>query len=140
MVMDRFLKCIGLCIVALALWYGWAGCGSSTGSADDKEVALCSQPVYHQGAEEYSFSGMSVSCPNAELAENTGRVQFLNSLRIQRLSLNEYLSTLKSWGALLAQRFASLSQHREKQVGATVCTRESQVCDYYVFALRKILI
>ena len=83
---------------------------------------------------------MQVTTRDAEVAENTGRLHFLNSLRVQRLSVAQYLASLKSWVTHLSDWVASLSLHREKLFDLPAGLCGPQVCDYYVFMLRKILI
>ena len=47
---------------------------------------------------------------------------------------------LKGWVDKIAQREAVLSLHREKLFDATAYYRCQPVCEYYIFALRRILI
>lgn len=138
--MNRFVKCIGFLIVALAMWQMRGDGSVPVTTAGDPDAVVSLLPVYPPQLAVSCFFSMPLSAPNAELAENTGRIQFLNYLRVQRSSVAEYLSSLKGWVTLLSHRVASLFLHREKLFDTVPVVCGSQVCDYYVFTLRRILI
>lgn len=139
-VMEKVSRYIGFCLVAVALWLFSAHVGVSE-QMDGRHAVVHPVPVsYHLESDRGTQCFLPLDVPDAEVAENTGRLHYLNTLRVQRLSVAEYLASLKSWVTYLSRWVASLSLHREKLSESVAGLHGRQVCDYYVFMLRKILI
>lgn len=138
--MDKILRYIVFCVVLLALWLCSAYVSVPTKMDGQCVAAHSASMSYHLESDHGVKCFMQVTTRDAEVAENTGRLHFLNSLRVQRLSVAQYLASLKSWVTHLSDWVASLSLHREKLFDLPPGLGGPQVCDYYVFMLRKILI
>ena len=124
--MGRYLKFIGFLVLAFIVWQT-SGAAFADGSS--------------AGAEEsMDIRTVPVAAPHQEEASNNGHVQLLTMSRIQRSYITEYIFSLKDWVDKIAQREAVLSLHREKLFDATAYYRCQPVCEYYIFALRRILI
>ena len=78
--------------------------------------------------------------PDAELAGMGGHVHSLTILPYPAFFYYGIYLFIKGLGDKLAQREAVLSLHREKLFDATAYYRCQPVCEYYIFALRRILI
>ena len=112
---------------------------SSAGAEESMDIRTVPVAAHHQ--EEACFTSPRLPyLPVAELASNNGHVQLLTMSRIQRSYITEYIFSLKDWVDKIAQREAVLSLHREKLFDATAYYRCQPVCEYYIFALRRILI
>lgn len=78
--------------------------------------------------------------PEAELLNNCALTYQITMSRIQRVNVAEYVLSLKGLVQTLANRVAALSQH----FGRIYDTTTSYYChpssNYYVFALRRIII
>lgn len=78
--------------------------------------------------------------PDAELAGAGMHVQQITMSRLQRISILEYLFSLKSLSQRLADRDAVLSQHWCRLYDTTTDYCCHPVSEYYVFALRRIIV
>ena len=126
--MGRYLKFIGFLVLAFIVWQTSGAAfadGSSAGAEESMDIRTVPVAAHHQ--EEACFTSPRLPyLPVAELASNNGHVQLLTMSRIQR--------------SYITQREAVLSLHREKLFDATAYYRCQPVCEYYIFALRRILI
>lgn len=77
---------------------------------------------------------------DAEIASSGGTSQLLTFSRAQRLYTSEYILSLKDVVERIAQREDALSLHREKLFDTSAFYRCSPASEYYVFALRRIII
>lgn len=127
-------------VLALALWQT-ASDTFADKTADAGQTVNGLNLAMHQQSGTYIATPQLPYLPEAELA-GTGGVQshLSNFSRIQRISISEYIFSLKDWIDKLTQRAAVLSLHREKLYDATAYYRCQPVCEYYIFTLRRILI
>lgn len=137
--MAKILRFIGFLVLVLALWQTASDTFTvfSVGAdqtVNDKDV------VVHQQSTTCIATPQLPYLPEAELAGSGGQSQLSNFSRIQRLSITEYIFSLKDCIDKLTQREAALSLHREKLYDATAYYRCQPVCEYYIFTLRRILI
>lgn len=77
---------------------------------------------------------------DAEIASSGGTSQLLTFSRAQRLYTSEYILSLKDVVERIAHREDALSLHREKLFDTSAFYRCSPASEYYVFALRRIII
>lgn len=77
---------------------------------------------------------------DAEIASSGGTSQLLTFSRAQRLYTSEYILLLKDVVERIAHREDALSLHREKLFDTSAFYRCSPASEYYVFALRRIII
>lgn len=145
MIMARFLRFIGFLVLALALWQTasdtFIGRPIDDGKCvNEKCVNEKATVIYHQQKETCIAVPQLPYLPEAELAGFSGQSQLLTFLRIQRSSALDCIFSLKGWVNMLSQREAVLTLHREKLYDATAYYRCNPVCEYYIFALRRILI
>lgn len=78
--------------------------------------------------------------PDAELAGTGIQLQQITTSRLQRINVLEYIFSLKSLTQRLADRDAVLSQHRGRLYDTTTCYYCHPASEYYVFALRRIIV
>lgn len=129
-----------------ALW----GCMSDTFTAKVVEASrVASQSVVEEEGtfpQTDAWQGCYISTPrspyvaDAELASTGGHIQLLTSSRVQRLYTTEYFLSLKGILEQRAQCEGALSLHRSKLFDSSAFYRCSPVSEYYVFALRRIII
>lgn len=139
--MGRYLKIIGLLVLALALWQTsgtvfTSDGGVSTGDSTDIQAVTAA----HSQDGTCFTSPQLPYLPVAELASNSGHLHSLAMSRIQRSYTAEYIFSLKYWVDKLARREAVLSLHKEKLYDSTAYYGCKPVCEYYIFTLRRILI
>lgn len=77
--------------------------------------------------------------PEAEIVTGL-QTQQVSISRIQRMHITEYFLSLKNMVQRVADREASLSQHLGKIYATTTSYFCNPASDYYVFALRHIII
>lgn len=77
--------------------------------------------------------------PAAELVAGL-QTQQMSMSRIQRIQLGQYFISLKSWILDMSDRKASLTQHQSRLYTTTFSYFCYPVSEYYVFALRRIII
>lgn len=77
---------------------------------------------------------------DAEIASSGGTSQLLTFSRAQRLYTSEYILSLKDVVERIAHREDALALHREKLFDTSAFYRCSPASEYYVFALRRIII
>lgn len=137
--MVKFLKFIGLLVLALALWQT-AGDAFAVKKGDaGKHMAENAAAVYHQGEACVSAPQLPY-LPDAELSGISGQSHLLSLARIQRFITTEYLFSLKEYAGKRTQCEAVLSLHREKLYDTTAYCHCQPACEYYIFTLRRILI
>lgn len=144
--MARFLKVILPLILLFALW------GSVSDAFTAKVVdasGIASQSMMGEEGDMLrndAWQGCYIAAPqlpyvsDAELASTGGHTQLLTSSRAQRLYTTEYFLSLKG---VVEQRVLcedALSLHRSKLYDTGAFYRCSPVSEYYVFALRRIII
>ncbi len=141
MFMSRYLKIVGILVLALTVWQTSNAIftvGSTVSVADTADIQA--RAAAHCQDEVCFTAPQLPYLPVAELASNNGHVQLLAMSRIQRYYITEYIFSLKDRVSELARREAVLSLHREKLFNATAYYRCQPVCEYYIYALRRILI
>ena len=104
--MGRYLKIIGLLVLALALWQTSGAVftsdgGVSTGDSTDIQAVTAA----HSQDGTCFTSPQLPYLPVAELASNSGHLHSLAMSRIQRSYTAEYIFSLKDWVDKLARRF-----------------------------------
>lgn len=144
--MARFLKIILSLVLLATLW----GCMSDTFAAKvAEESCIASQPVVDEEGgfpQADAWQGYYITTPrspyvaDAELASAGGHIQLLTSSRAQRLYTTEYILSLKGILEQRAQCEGALSLHRSKLFDSSAIYCCSPVSEYYVFALRRIII
>lgn len=140
-VMAKYLRYIGLLVLALALWQTASGSFIGKELVGDQGIADIQTLSARNQQDGACFSSPQLPyLPDAELAGTSGHTQWLTSSRVQRSSTTEYIFSLRDWVDKLAQHEAVLSLHREKLYDATAYYRCQPVCEYYIFTLRRILI
>ena len=131
--MAKFVKVILFLLFAIAL-HSVAGNLSTEKSVEtqkyDFACAAHSQKV---------TSAQLPYLPEGELSSATQSYQIMTS-RIQRISLLEYSMSLKALALKLSSREAALVQHRGRIYGTTTSYYCHPASEYYVFALRRIII
>lgn len=139
--MAKYIKFIVLLVLTLALWQtaGNTFIGS-TSIDEEKSVDIQAVTTNHQQNDACFTTPQLPYLPDAELAGTSSHTQLLSFSRIQRATTTEYIFSLKDWVDKIAQYQAILSLHREKLFDATAYYRCHPVCEYYIFALRHILI
>lgn len=135
--MVRFLRLTGFLVILFALWQV-ASTTFTEKSADDsmcrKELTIrCHKQGSIVSVPQYPYF------PEAELAGSVTQPQLLTFLRVQRSMFTECAYSLKDRMDLLVQCIATLCLHSEK-LHHTTYYRCQPMCEYYVFALRRILI
>lgn len=110
--------------------------------ATAKDFAVTGKGMAEQGRQSASSitAPQLPYLPDAELADIGERMRLPGYCRIQRSSTTEYVFSLREWVGRLALRAAVLSLHREKLYDVTAYHPCQPVCEYYIFALRRILI
>lgn len=140
MIMAKYLRFIGFLVFAFALWQTasdmFIGRTIDEGKCVNEKAAV----IYHQQTETCIAVPQLPYLPEAELAGFSGQSQLLTFLRMQRSSATDCIFSLKDWMNMLSLREAVLTLHREKLYDATAYYRCNPVCEYYIFALRRILI
>ena len=96
--MGRYLKIIGLLVLALALWQTsgtvpTSDGGVSTGDSTDIQAVTAA----HSQDGTCFTSPQLPYLPVAELASNSGHLHSLAMSRIQRSYTAEYIFSLKDW-------------------------------------------
>ena len=124
--MGRYLKIIGLLVLALALWQT-----SGTVPTSDGGVSTGDSTDIQAVTAAHSQDGTCFTSPH---------LHSLAMSRIQRSYTAEYIFSLKDWVDKLARREAVLSLHKEKLYDSTAYYGCKPVCEYYIFTLRRILI
>lgn len=140
MIMAKFLRFIGFLVLAFALWQTASDTFIGRTIDEGKCVNEKATVIYHQQKETCIAVPQLPYLPEAELAGFSGQSQLLTFLRIQRSSATDCIFSLKDWVNMLSKREAVLTLHREKLYDATAYYRCNPVCEYYIFALRRILI
>lgn len=139
--MVKYIKFIGLLVLALAFWQTLSNSFIGTGLVSEKEsVDIHAVTVKHQADKTCFTSPQLPYLPDAELASSNGHMQLLTFPRVQRSYITEYLFSLRDCGEKLAQREAVLSLHKEKLFDTTTYYRCHPVCEYYIYTLRRIII
>lgn len=78
--------------------------------------------------------------PDAELAGTGMQLHQITLSRIQRINASEYLLSLKSLAQKLVEREAALTQHQGRIYNTTTSYFCHPASEYYVFALRRIIV
>ena len=131
--MGRYLKIIGLLVLALALWQTSGTVFTSDGGVITEDSTDIQAVTAAHSQDGTCFTSPQLPyLPVAELASNSGH--------LQRSYTAEYIFSLKDWVDKLARREAVLSLHKEKLYDSTAYYGCKPVCEYYIFTLRRILI
>lgn len=131
--MTKFVKVILFLLFTVAL-HGIAN-NVFTGKQVETEDHAITYAMNHQGqisAPEYPYT------PVAELTNLQSHQ--LSVTRIQRVQLGEYFTSLKSALQCCAYHENSLSQHLGRIYNTTTSYNCQPASEYYVFALRRIII
>ncbi|MDD3040588.1 hypothetical protein [Bacteroides sp.] len=131
--MAKFVNIILFLLLAVAL-HGIAN-NISNENVEQNEYAGTISLVHQDqiGAPQLPY------LPVAELTSNLQSHQISMS-RVQRVQTGEYFFLLKNFLQNWAKRESSLSLHREKIYATTVSCYCQPACEYYVFALKHIII
>lgn len=132
--MNRFTKIILFLLFAFLL-NGVSNHCFAVQYANGAPYALISE-----GEQQDNIS--KPKAPHWPEAEIVSGLQFhhITMTRVQRVQLGQYFLSLKSWILDLADRKSSLSQHQRHLYKTTFSYFCYPVSEYYVFALRRIII
>lgn len=131
--MAKFVKILLFLLLTFAL-YGIASNVSAEQVEEHKSVVAFSGI----GQDELGLPELPLH-PVADLNSNL-HTNHLSMTRVQRAQANEYISSLKNVLLSCASRESSLSQHRKRLFTTTTSYFCHPVSEYYVFALRRIII
>lgn len=124
-------------LFAVAL-YAAANEVSAMKNADEKAHMVL--PVQNEGVQATLSAVQLPYFPDAELAGTGMQIQQITTSRLQRINVLEYIFSLKSLSQKLADRDAVLSQHRCRLYDTTTSYYCHPASEYYVFALRRIIV
>lgn len=131
--MEKIVKVILFLLLSVAL-HGVVGNAFTEKPVNEKENAI-TYSLEKQGR----FNSPDTPCfPIAELTNLQSHQ--LSVTRIQRVQMGEYFSTLKNLLQCCADRDNSLSQHLGRIYNTTTSYYCQPPSEYYVFALRHIII
>lgn len=136
--MAKFVKMILFLLFAVALH-----CVASDFFAEKSVKEECRAAVLslEHGVSETAVARVqSPQFPVAELAGGGIQTQQVVTSRIQRIHATQYILSLKSLGQKLVDCEAALSQNRQRLYDNTTSYCCHPVNDYYVFALRRIIV
>lgn len=152
--MANFLKAILFLVLAIVLG-GSVSDAFTTEMVDKIVLTFCfdagedaSLPDVEEGGA-MAWSDIQRDCisapqkpyfSDAEPVTASGHIQLLTFSHAQRLYTTEDTYSLKEMVEQLAFREGALSLHREKLFDTSAFYRYCPVCEYYVFALRRIII
>lgn len=98
-------------------------------------------PIQNEDVQATTLSAVQLPYfPDAELAGIGIQFQQVTMSRLQRINVLEYIFSLKSLSQKLADRDAALSQHKGRLYDTTTCYNCHPASEYYVFALRRIIV
>lgn len=136
--MGKFIKVI-LCLLFAIAIYATANEVSARNGADGETHT--SLTIQNEGTiRTVLTSARPPYLPEAELAGTGMQMQQITFSRLQRISALEYLFSLKGLSQRLSDRDAMLSQHQSRLYATTTDYGCHPVSDYYVFALRRIIV
>ncbi|WP_294627851.1 hypothetical protein [uncultured Bacteroides sp.] len=131
--MAKFVRIILFLLLAVT-FHGMAGNTFTERTVEEAE-SVVDYPVYHTGdinAPEYPYS------PVAELTNLQSHQT--PATRIQRVQLREYITTLRNLLQCCAKCDDCLTQHWGRIYNTTTSYYCQFSSEYYVFALRRMLI
>ena len=131
--MAKFIKVILLLLFAVAL-HGVANNFFAEKPVETQEHAQ----VYKVDSQQVSTAQLPY-LPEGELSSASQSHQIAAS-RIQRINLLEYSTSLRALAQQLQQRDAALAQHWGRIYDTTTSFSCHPASEYYVFALRRIII
>lgn len=134
--MAKYIKILALfvvCMVALAGTTRYGVSDEQEKLGDVSAVSFQKEGQVYVGLPQFPFS------PVAEIADGL-QLQHISSCRLQRAQLGQYLLSLKSVVNILANIQASLSCHSKRDCSVNLAYSHQPPCEYYVFALRHIII
>lgn len=131
--MDKYVKVILSVLFAMIL-YGMTDNFSADQQVESQRYAL----VCKAESQELSSAQLPY-LPEGELTSAAQSHQVVTP-RVQRASFLEYSLLLKSLMQKLSVREGALSQHWGRIYDTTTSYKCHSVSDYYVFALRRIII
>ena len=135
--MMKFIKVI-LCLLFAVVLYAAASEISAKEYADADAYATL--PVQNKELQATITAVKFPYSPDAELA-GAGMTAYQISLsRIQRINMLDYVFSVKSISQKLADRDAVLSQHQCRLYDSTTSYCCHPASEYYVFALRHIIV
>lgn len=135
--MLKYIKTILFLLFAIA-FYSIANHLPAEKTADGSMYAM----IQANTPEQESVSSVQMPyLPDAELG-GAGLTHFhqITMSRIQRINISEYIISLKSMAEGVAGREDALSQHWSRLYGTTTSYACHPVSEYYVFALRRIIV
>ena len=91
-------------------------------------------------SESYVSASQLPYMPDAEIENLGGAIQLLTFLRVQRSYTTEFLLSLKGVLIRMARHVGALSSQRLKLFDISTFGQLRPACEYYVFALRHIII
>lgn len=134
--MAKFVKVILLLLFSVA-FYSMANDFSTAKVEQDTHVVT----VMDSGGQENLIACSQLPyLPEAELVNCCSLMHQVNMSRVQRVNVIEYSISLKGVLQSLACREASLSQHWGRIYDTTTSYNCHPSSQYYVFALRRIII
>lgn len=132
--MARYLKYIVFLLLTLTL----QGVAGKVFTEKPVEHVVCDDPGF-LAQQEGQFSAPEFPyIPVAELTNLQGHQ--LSVTRLQKVQLEEYCSVLKSLLQTCAECNSSLSQQKRRLYNTTISHYCQPPSEYYVFALRRIII
>lgn len=136
--MAKFVRVICCLLFAMAL-YATANDASAGRSAEE---ALCADAISLHGNEMQAAltTARTPYLPDAELAGVGMQVQQVPMSRVLRINVLGHIFSVKSISQKLADRDAMLSQHWCRLYETTTHYCCHPVSEYYVFALRHIIV
>ncbi|MCY6292738.1 MULTISPECIES: hypothetical protein [Bacteroides] len=135
--MAKFIKIILFMLFAVALHCVANNYFAGEQAEQDTYMAMS---VLKGDMHETVSSPQAPYFPDAELAGAGIQVHQIAMSRIQRIQAAEYVLSLKGLAQRLADRDAALSQHWGKLYDTTTSYCCHPVSEYYVFALRRIIV
>ena len=131
--MAKFVKVILFLLLTVTL-HGVAGNVFTGKAVEQGKYAVTYSMSQHEQISEPEF-------PCSPVAELNNLQSYQSSVtRVQRVQLGEYFSTLKNLLQCCADYENSLSQHLGKIYNTTISYYCQPSSEYYVFALRRIII
>lgn len=145
--MVKFLKLI-LFLLLSAILGGSISDEPVAWTAGDNTFAYQETMVEEEGmrvkvivsSESYVSASQLPYMSDAEIENLGGAIQLLTFLRVQRSYTTEFLLSLKDVLIRMARRAGALLSQRLKLFDISTFGQFRPTCEYYVFALRRIII
>lgn len=135
--MGKFIKSILCLLFAIAIF----AVANEVSVARGAELTACGTfPMQNKAIQTTVTAAQSPFFTDAELAGSGMQVQQISMSRLQRINVVEYIFSLKSISQKMASHDAALSQHWCRLYATTTSYCCHPASEYYVFALRRIIV